>query len=72
MFGVRGPHESSLASSVVLNTDRSHYWLFGTLRPKGRRSGTLKALALGIQMGDSRSDDCRYDDVLDAKAAYSR
>ncbi|KAI3668319.1 hypothetical protein L1987_88702 [Smallanthus sonchifolius] len=29
-------------------------------------------LAQGIQMGDSRSDDCRYDDVLDAKAAYSR
>lgn len=33
---------------------------------------TWKRRACSGNSGDSRSDDCRYDDVLDAKAAYSR
>lgn len=33
---------------------------------------TWKRRACSGNSRDSRSDDCRYDDVLDAKAAYSR
>ncbi|OIT31167.1 dna polymerase [Nicotiana attenuata] len=53
--GLRRYYSASLASLIVLNTDRSHYLLFGTLRLKGRQSGTQRCLLWALQCLISRN-----------------